>query len=129
MKNYPSQKIRSTMGILGLLGLLGVLGFLLEEPIFCSFFAFFGFGSWFWWGKLAKEQWDERLIANQLRATNEATTVCFALIFAGMILTGNVIDSHNIKLAYTLLISLVSLGFATSSNLTAYLTWKYDREA
>ena len=128
MKNNQRRKVHPAMGALGIFGFLGLLGFALNEPVFCSFFGFFGFSSWFWWGKLAKEQWDERLAANQLRATNKAMTACFAFIFSGMVLLGNFIDSQNTALAYPLLISVVSLGFAATLNLTAYLTWKYDRE-
>lgn len=128
MKNNQQRKIHPAMGILGILGGLGILGFIFKEPIFCSFFGFFGFCSWFWWGKLSKEQWDERLVANQLRATNKAMTACIVFIYAGMILLGNFISSHNMALAYPLLISIVSLGYAIALNLSAYLTWKYDRE-
>lgn len=128
MKKNQKIAIHPAMGIFGLLGGMGLLGFMLDQPTFCGFFGFFGFFSWYWWGKLAKEPWDERLIENQLRATNLAMRLCFGLIFACMILSGNFIGSHNPQLAYPILISIVSLGFATAMNLTAYLTWKYDRE-
>lgn len=128
MKNNQTRKINPAMSGLGILGFLGLLGFIFDEPFFHSFFAFFGFFSLYWWGKLAKEQWDERLIENQLRATNMATGICFGLIFTGMIFCGNFISSRNLALAYSILSSIVSLGFATVFNLTAFLTWKYDRE-
>ena len=127
--NYNQRrKIHPAMGACGLLGFMGFLGIAFNEPTFCSFFSFFGFISWYWYGKLAREQWDERLVANQLRATNKAMSLCFSSIFAGMILIGNFIGFDNTALAYPALIILVSLGFATAFNLTAYLTWKYDRE-
>lgn len=128
MKNKQRRKIPPAMGLLGLLGFMGVLGIEFKEPAFFSFFGFFGFFSWYWWGKLSKEQWDERLVANQLRATNNAMSLCFGFIFAVMVISGSLIGSRDPALAYSILVSLVSLGFAAALNLTAYLTWKYDRE-
>ena len=116
------------MGLCGIMGFLGFLGFLFREPTFYTFFAFFGFFSWYWWGKLKIEQWDERLIANQLRATNKAMRLCFGLVYGGMIISANSIADNNIDTAYAILVIIVSLGFATALNLIAYLTWKYDQE-
>ena len=128
MKDNKRRNIHPAMGFFGLFGFMGLLGIAFNEPTFYSFFSFFGFFSWYWWGKLSKEQWDERLVANQLRATNKAMGLCFGFVFSGMILSGNFIGSHNTALAYPILIAIVSLGFAAALNLAAYLTWKYDRE-
>jgi len=126
MKNKQNLKIRSSMGILGLLGCLGFIAIAFKEPTFFTFFGFFGFFSWYWYGKLDLEKSDERLVANQLRATNTATRVTFGFVFAGMIISGNYIES--VEIAYSVLICIVSLGFAAALNLTAYLTWKYEQE-
>lgn len=128
MNDNQRRKIRPSMGIAGVMGLMGFLGIGTGQPTFFAFFGFFGFFSWYWWGKLAQEPWDERLTENQLRATNFAMQFGFGFIFAAMIISGNLISSDNPTLAYSVLIAIVSLGFAAAMNLTAYLTYKYDRE-
>ena len=128
MKTNQMIKIHPAMGLLGCLGFMGILGFTLNQPASCAFFNFFGFFSSFWWRTLSNEPWDERLLANRLRASNKAMTLCFSIVFLGMVLVGLLPALRNTEFAIHLLISIVSLGFATASNLTAYLTSKYDRE-
>ncbi len=128
MNTNQMRKLHPAMGLMGFLGFLGILGFTFNQPSFCTFFAFFGFFSWFWWGKLSNEPWDERLIANQLRATNKAFSLCFSIVFAGMVLIGLLSRLQETGFAIHLLISIVSLGNGTAMTLTAYLTNKYDQE-
>jgi len=128
MKTRQMKKLHPAMGLLGCLGFQGILGFTLNQPAFCTFFAFFGFFSWFWWAKLSNEPWDERLLANRLRATNKALSLCFGIVFVGMVLVSLLPGFQETGFALHVLISIVSLGFATASNLTAYLTNKYDQE-
>ena len=128
MKTRQMKKLHPAMGLLGCLGFQGILGFTLNQPAFCTFFAFFGFFSWFWWGKLSQEPWDERLVSNQLRATNKAFSLCFGIVFNGMVLVGLLPGFQETGFALHSIISIVSLGFATALVLTAFLTSKYDRE-
>jgi nicotinamide riboside transporter PnuC len=128
MKTQQMKKLHPAMGLLGCLGFQGILGFTLNQPAFCTFFAFFGFFSWFWWAKLSNEPWDERLLANRLRATNKALSLCFGIVFVGMVLVSSLPDFQETGFALHLLISIVSLGFATAMVLTVYLTNKYDQE-
>lgn len=128
MKTDQMKKIHPAMGLSGCLGFLGILGFVFNQPVFCTFFGFFGFFSWFWWGKLSQEPWDERLVSNQLRATNKAFSLCFGIVFNGMVLVGLLPGFQETGFALHSIISIVSLGFATALVLTAFLTSKYDRE-
>ena len=128
MKTHQMKKLHPAMGLLGILGFMGILGFTLNQPSFCTFFAFFGFFSWFWWGKLSNEPWDERLIANRLRATNKAFSLCFGFVFIGIVLVTSLPGFQETGFALHVLISIVSLGFAAGLVLTSYLTNKYDQE-
>lgn len=120
--------IKPWMGVLGLLGFLGFLFFPLKEPFFLTFFCFFGFFSFFLEGKLAKELLDERLRNNRQKASGIAIRLGFTVVFISMILIGNIWGSENPAKAYVLLNAVISITYAFSLNLSAYLTYKLDRD-
>lgn len=70
--------IKPWMGLFGFLGFLGFVPNHRGEPQYfaCLFFGFFAF---YFWGKLARECVDERLLENQQRALR-ILAPCYALL-------------------------------------------------
>ena len=120
--------IKPWMGILGLLGFLGFLYFPFQEPGLLMFFSFFGFFSFYWRGKLEQELSDERLYENQQRAFKIGLRVALTIIYTSMILIANYLGSKDPAKAYALLNAIISIGFAITFNLSAYLAYKFDKD-
>lgn len=118
---------RPWMGIFGLLGFMGFVWIPFNEPTYVVFFGFFGFFAWYWEGKLAKEMADERLNENRNKATQISYQTVFAIVYASMILIGNLVGPKDPAKAYLVLNAVVALSFAFSLILAAYLTYRYDK--
>ena len=119
--------VKPQMATLGLLGFLGFLSIALNEPTFLVFFSFFGYFSYYWESKFANEIPDERLNENRRKAQQIALKAGTFVIFAGMILIGNLFGSKDPAKAYAILVALISLAFAAAINLSAYLTYRFDK--
>ena len=121
------KRLKSWMGAFGLLGALGFLYFVFRDPFFTTFFCFFGGFSIYWEAKLAKEMQDERLVENRYKASKIALQSVFIAVFCIMILIGNVLGSTNPAKAYVILNATIAIAFAAILNLSAFLTYKFDK--
>ncbi|MBN8049172.1 DUF3796 domain-containing protein [Paraclostridium bifermentans] len=109
------------------LGFLGFLGFsgVNNDPIFFLNFAFFGCFAYFWWFKLGLTE-DERLIADRYKSGSISFRICFSIAFLLSLFIGQF--SLDFELLYKIQLIILSLTFAISVNLWAYLTYKFDLE-
>lgn len=107
------------------LGFLAFLGFrgLNNEPLYFLYFAFGGYFSHFWWSKLDQFD-DERLKANKYKAASISFRICFVIAFVLIYLAN--LSSLDLQLIYKVQLIIVSLTFAISTNLWAFLTYKFD---
>lgn len=119
-------KPKPWMGALGFLGFAGLLGFMLNYSPFLLFFAFFGFFSFYWWSKVDYNQPDERLVDNQLRAVAIAYRLSVGVTILGVILVIRYFTT-NPSLGLSLLITTISLSWALSGVVEAYLTYRYEQ--
>ncbi|GAA0713897.1 hypothetical protein GCM10008904_28710 [Paraclostridium ghonii] len=103
----------------------GFLGFkeLNGDPLGLLYFGFFGYFSQIWWNKLGNHE-DERLIYNKRRAGSIAFPIGFVLA----ILASALVRLYTVDLLtlYRLQVLILSLTFAISTNLWAFLTYKFD---
>ena len=95
------------------------------DPIFFLNFAFFGCFAYFWWFKLGLTE-DERLIADRYKAGSISFRICFSIAFLLSLFIGQF--SLDFELLYKIQLIILSLTFAISVNLWAYLTYKFDLE-
>ena len=105
--------------------LFGFLGFkeLNGDPLGLLYFGFFAQLSHIWWSKLGDVE-DERLIHNKQRAGSIALYTGFVLaIVASYLIRLYTVD---ILMLYRLQVLILALTFAISTNLWAFLTYKFD---
>lgn len=126
MNKQRRSHARPWTGIFGLFGFFGFTYFISHQIPFLTFFGFFSFFSYYWWGKMAGEMEDERLRENKQKASSFALSLSIAILFAGTVLIGNFFTDQ-IERAYALTVLLIALTFAVAINLSAYLTYRYDR--
>lgn len=114
-----SNKYSVLFALFALLGLKD----LNSNPLGLLWFGFLGQLSYIWWNKLGEYE-DERLIANKHRAGTIAFYTGFVLaVVASYAIRLYTVD---ILLLYKLQILILSLTFAISMNLWAFLTYKFD---
>ncbi|MGL5756613.1 MAG: DUF3796 domain-containing protein [Paraclostridium sp.] len=107
--------------LLGFLGLLGFKGFY-NDPLDFLYFAFFGFFSEFWWLRLG-DFTDEISIYNRYKAGFISFKLCLVLIFLLSIVI--YLFSSNLVSVYKLQLLIIPIIFSISSNLWAFLTYKF----
>ena len=120
-------KIEKHLWLLGFLGFLGCLGFLQNSGYL--FFAFFGFFSWFWEYRLRQGGEDERLQGNRAKAAQRALTISMVIIWGSAILISSGGQNPTItelENKNSLMLMVISMGFALSLILSSYLTYRYD---
>lgn len=105
--------------------LFGFLGFkeLNGDPLGLLYFGFFGNLSIYWWNKLGNCE-DERLIYNKHRAGSIAFYTGFVLAVAASYLIR--LYTVDILTLYRMQVLILALTFAISTNLWAFLTYKFD---
>lgn len=115
--------------LLGFLGFTGFRGFsgIQGDPSDLCWFASFGCFSNFWWSKLGQME-DERLTANRHKAGSISFRICFVIAFALTTLT--FLQSNlTFEILCRSLLAIVSLTFALSANLWAFLTYRFDMKS
>lgn len=123
MKKRDSNKYLILFVLFGLFGFKGFSG-IKGDATDLLWFAFFGNFSYFWWSKLSKLE-DERLISNKHKAGSIAFRICFTVAFV-LSLLSLLQPNLNFELLYRTQLLIVALTFAMSSNLWAFLTYRFD---
>ncbi|MDK2562362.1 DUF3796 domain-containing protein [Romboutsia sedimentorum] len=108
-----------------LFALFGFLGFkdLNGDPLGLLYFGFFGNLSVYWWCKLGSCE-DERLIYNKHRAGSIAFYTGFVLAVVASVLIR--LYTSDVLTLYRMQVLIISLTFAMSANLWAFLTYRFD---
>lgn len=108
-----------------LLGFLGFLGFrgVNDDPLYFLCFAFFAYFSHLWWFKLDKVK-DKHLTFNRHKAGSISFKVCFIVaILLSIIIRLFSLDLISI---YKIQLLIIAFTFALSTNLWAFLTYKFE---
>ena len=108
-----------------LFALFGFLGFkeFNGDPLGLLYFGFFGNLASYWWYKLGDVE-DERLIYNKHKAGMIALYTGFVLAIVLSVLVR--LFTVDLLTLYRMQIFIISLTFAVSMNLWAFLTYKLD---
>ena len=108
-----------------LFALFGFLGFkeLNGDPLGLLYFGWFAYFSYIWWNKLGSCE-DERLIYNKNRAGSIALYTGFVLAVVASVLIR--LYTVDILTLYRLQVLILSVTFAISINLWAFLTYRFD---
>lgn len=127
-----STHTRKTPPSLGLLGLLGFLGPILyiqtSDVTSLIFLAFFGFTGFYFEGKLSGTLKDERFKFNEYQATAVAGKVnSLGMVFI-LIITVNYIFPKGVELAFTFLITCLSLLWGFHLFLQGFLLYYYENK-
>ncbi|WP_026476501.1 DUF3796 domain-containing protein [Alkaliphilus transvaalensis] len=107
------------------LGFLAFLGFkgINNEPLYLLNFAFGGYFAYIWWAKLVQFD-DKHLKYHKFKAASLSFSICFAIAFVLSIVIK--LTSFDLQTGFKLQLLIVSLAFAVSINLWAFLTYKFS---
>lgn len=122
-----NKNIKSWMGIFGFFGFLGLLYFKFKNPLHLIFLGLFGLFSFFILGKYSNKKRDELFIYNQNKASNFSLKTFILIIWSGLIFIEiYFFKSLDIANKYSFIVALISITFAITLNLFAFLLYKYE---
>ncbi|CEN88775.1 Protein of uncharacterised function (DUF3796) [[Clostridium] sordellii] len=126
MKKINSSKYLFLLALLGFSGFPGFAG-INGEPSDLLWFSSWGSFSYIWWAKLDNFE-DERLKFNKYRAGSIAFRICLLIAF-----TLSILSFLQPNLTFELLcrtqLLILTLTFAVSVNLWAFLTYRFDMKS
>jgi hypothetical protein len=126
MKKRSSSKYFLLVALFGFFGFRGFAG-IKGEPSDLLWFASWGWVSYFWWAKLDQFE-DERLMLNKYKAGSIAFRVCFPIAFV-LTLLSFLQPNLTFEILSRSLLLIVALTFAVSTNLWAFLTYRFDMKS